>query len=470
MFSLNNTPSLNLTAILVSLTIFLITACIAAIIFWKIKIPSKNYKLLFIFYTFFWLPLMLVRSYRGTLHHDLELNPALLFIPLSIYGFVGIFLRPFFDWFGAYFKSRKAIIFFALWIQLLTFIPVAIAPSFTTNIIQAIGVGVGASCIGSFSLWFNEQHTKTKPFLTISILSLPPLLADFLASPVQVLIRTTAPYGRIHPTVKIHADPQWTAYLWVIASILVLINFIIGYFVKENPEFVGLQKNQHKFIIHNQWQWIMLIGIIVVGASIDFTKFATAGAIAVTTIQKIAGSFNTRFFDGYITSIFSFFQLIGGILMGLVGIRYFSKLIIYLFGTIFFISYQIVVIVITANVHNTFNSGLYYLIAQSLNGFGYGVLYNLLIAHVLSLGFKTKKFSPLGLYQSLAALSIAGGTFFSSAINSFLKQDFANTQLIINITLIIVATMMALVYYLVNYIELGFQNKRLWMIQKTIQQ
>lgn len=205
----------------------------------------------------------------------------------------------------------------------------------------------------------------------------------------------------------------------------------------------------------------MLIGIIVVGASIDFTKFATAGAIAVTTIQKIAGSFHTRFFDGYITSIFSFFQLIGGILMGLVGIRYFSKLIIYLFGAIFFISYQIVVIVITANVKNPFNSGLYYLIAQSLNGFGYGILYNLLIAHVLSLGFKTKKFSPLGLYQSLAALSIAGGTFFSSAINSFLKQDFANTQLIINITLMIVATMMALAYYLVNYIELGFQNKRL---------
>ena len=95
---------------------------------------------------------MLVRSYRGTLNNDLEVDPKLMWVPLSIYGFVGIGIRPLFDFLGTYFRSRKLIVYIALLLQIATFIPVVVAPSFATNVIQTIGVGIGASCIGSFSL------------------------------------------------------------------------------------------------------------------------------------------------------------------------------------------------------------------------------------------------------------------------------------------------------------------------------
>lgn len=471
-YSYGASHSINTTALIVNIVIFLVVIIGCIILFWKIKIPSRGYKLLFIFYTFFWFPLMLVRSYRGALNNDLEVNHQLMWVPLTVYGLVGILARPLFDYFGGLFKSRKTIIYFALWLQVVSFLPIVFYPSFATNVIQSIGVGLGASCIGSFSLWFNEQHTKNKPFLTISILSLPPLMADFLASPIQSIIRSTAPYGSSNPIpvseggIALHPDPKYTAYLWIIALIVILISFILGYFVKENRELVGLQKQQNKQIISKKWDWLVLIGIILVGASIDFTKFATADSIATTNIQQISGgSINSKTFEGYTSSVFSVFQLIGGILMGLVGIRYFSKIAIYAFGACFFIIYDAAVIGIVNNDFGSIQGGISYLGVQALNGFGYGILYNLLIAHVLSLGFKTKRFSPLGIYQMFAAISIACGTFFTSFLNAYVKASFQHTNLIINSTLIAVTSVVGIVYYFVNYISNDFSNKALWKIK-----
>jgi hypothetical protein len=77
------------------------------------------------------------------------------------------------------------MIYLALTIGLVTYIPIIIYPSTATNVIQSLGVGVGASMIGTYQLMFNEQYGKAKQFLTVSLLSIPPLLADFIASPIQ---------------------------------------------------------------------------------------------------------------------------------------------------------------------------------------------------------------------------------------------------------------------------------------------
>jgi hypothetical protein len=82
-------------------------------------------------------------------------------------------------------KSRKAIIYLALLIGLITYIPIIIYPSTATNVIQSLGVGIGASMIGTYQLMFNEQYGKSKQFLTVSLLSIPPLLADFISSAIQ---------------------------------------------------------------------------------------------------------------------------------------------------------------------------------------------------------------------------------------------------------------------------------------------
>ncbi|WP_027124001.1 hypothetical protein [Mycoplasmoides pirum] len=467
------TKEINYISLAINLSIFLLILIASIVLLTKIKLDAPGYKLLFVFYTFFWFPLMLVRSYRGTLNNDLEIDKSLLWVPLTVYGLVGIFIRPLFDFLGVHFRSRKIIVYISLGLQILTFIPLIIIPSFATNIIQAIGVGIGASCIGTFSLWFNEQHAKTKPFLTISILSLPPLLADFLASPIQSIIRSVAPYGS-NPGASIHADPNFMKYLWVIALVVIFINCFIGYFLKENRNNVGLsiEVSKKKLITTNR-DWIVLVGIILVGASIDFTKFATGDSIATLTIQDIGGAENTAPFEGYVSAIFSGFQLMGGILMGLVLTKYVSKNLIYIFGAMFFIFYNMSTILITQqNYPNQISGAIAFLGIQFLNGFGFGILYNLLIAHVLSLSFKTKKFSPLGLYQSFASLSIACGTFFTSFIKGFFQQlDYAYVVLVISSILIGITILMGIVYYFVNYLEVNCNHKELWKInfKKIIQ-
>jgi hypothetical protein len=84
------------------------------------------------------------------------------------------------------------MIYLALLIGFITYIPIIFVQSTATNVIQSLGVGVGASMIGTFQLMFNEQHGKTKQFLTVSLLSIPPLLADFISSAIQSTISSIA--------------------------------------------------------------------------------------------------------------------------------------------------------------------------------------------------------------------------------------------------------------------------------------
>ncbi|WP_052663884.1 MFS transporter [Mycoplasmoides alvi] len=456
----------NWTSFGINLGIFFLIFLGSGILLWKLKFDNPGYKLLFVFYTIFWFPLMLVRSYRGTMNNDLGVSTALLWVPLTVYGLVGIVVRPFFDFLGVYFHSRKIIVYIALILQICTFIPLIVSPSFETNVIQSIGVGIGASCIGTFSLWFNEQHAKTKPFLTISVLSLPPLLADFLASPIQSLVRSFA-----FETNTNHADPFFMRYLWVIALCAIVINLVIGIFLKEDRSSVGLKVDvSKKKVIANKWDWLLLTGVIVVGASIDFTKFATGDSIATLTIQDIGGANNTKAFEGYVSALFSGFQLIGGILMGLCLTKYFSKNLIYIFGALFFILYNFATILITNSyVSPSVPGAIAFLCIQPLNGFGYGILYNLLIANVLSLTFKTNKFSPLGLYQCFASITISCGTFFTTAIKNFFKDlSYSDATLIISLTLIGITILMGIIYYFVNFIEVNFQHKILWKFNQNI--
>ena len=132
---------------------------------------------------------MLLRENTATMQSGIG-EMSILWIPLSAYGFVGIFVRPLANIISARVKSRKSFIYLALFIQIVTYIPIIACPCSATNIIQSIGVGVGASCIATYQLLFDEQYSKSKTFLTISVLSIPPLLADFISSPITSMFRS----------------------------------------------------------------------------------------------------------------------------------------------------------------------------------------------------------------------------------------------------------------------------------------
>ncbi|SYV95073.1 Uncharacterised protein, partial [Mycoplasmoides gallisepticum] len=64
---------------------------------------------------------------------------------------------------------------------------------------------------------------------------------------------------------------------------------------------------------------ILFAGIVI------FTKFATADGIAQITLQQLVGNSNSAPYEGYLSSVFSAAQLLGGVLMGVVGVKYFDK-------------------------------------------------------------------------------------------------------------------------------------------------
>ncbi|MDC4163023.1 MFS transporter [Mycoplasma bradburyae] len=443
------------TSLIINLSLFLICLIVSAIFFWKIKFENKGYKKLFIFYTIFWIPIFLVRSYRGSLHNDLMLDRGLLYLPLSLYGFVGIFTRPLFDYLGIKFKSRKKVIFTALLLQLVTFIPIIIKPSFATNLIQVIGVGIGASCIGSFSLWFNEQHAKEKPFLAISILSIPPLLADFIASPIQSLIRTLA------ITQNKTADVEITKYLWLIGLIAIIINLVFWWFLRENPQFVGLKKDDPKNIIDKSFNKIYsFVVAIIFAAIVIFTKFAISDGIAQITLQQLVGNSNSAPYEGYLSNIFSGAQLLGGVLMGVIGVKYFDKWLVAMFGSLFFILYNVgLILLINTDALETTNKGYVYLAIQSISGFGYGILYNLLIAHALSYGFKTNKITPLGINQTTNSIAITFANFFTSFIKDKISINFIKANTAISYILIGIILVGLTLYFFSSWIENGKKIK-----------
>jgi hypothetical protein len=53
-----------------------------------------------------------------------------------------------------------------------------------------------------------------------------------------------------------------------------------------------------------------------------------------------------------------------------------------------------------------------------LNGFSYGILYNLVLGFVLQKAFKTNKMSPMGVYQGVLSIGITCSYFFTSWLKS----------------------------------------------------
>ena len=177
----------NLLEIIINSVIFIVVFSCSLLFVFKLKNATKGYKIFFISYVVFWIPLKLLRDYTSIIQN--QIDSTIVWLPLVMYGLVGIFIRPLADWLSLYLKNRKIILYGAVAIGILTFIPIIIYPSTETNVVQSIGVGVGASMIGTYELMFKEQYTKSKSFLTVSIMAFPPLIADFISAPIQSTIK-----------------------------------------------------------------------------------------------------------------------------------------------------------------------------------------------------------------------------------------------------------------------------------------
>ncbi|MDE7222109.1 MAG: MFS transporter [Ureaplasma sp.] len=358
---------------------------------------------------------MLVRPYRGTMQNALDAN--FYTIVIAVYGAIGIFIRVFADIISYLFKYRKIFLYFCAISEIALFIPLIISPNTATNICSSIGIGIGASCIGTYELLFKEQYGNKKAFLTVSILAIPPLLANFLTAPVQSIMKTIS-------TVNNVVDPLIMRWMWLIGLPFIFIAFVMLFFLKEKPIIHGLE-NSKKIINQNSWNnnfinWIFFINIAIIGSIVAFIKFTNSDALATTHIQNLGILTNqsTSSYEGYISVIFSVFQLIASIMMGFYLFKKMRTEWIFVIGSSSWIIYQ----VSSAFIANP----IAYIAIHGINGFGYGILYNLTLAMVLSISSNNKVITKMGWYQSILAIGITGSGFYTSWIKNSILPNKTN--------------------------------------------
>ncbi len=423
-----------LTKVLVNLAIFIVILAGSIWYLYKLPIKEKGFKLLFITYTCFWIAPMLLRSYRGTMQNLLD--PTYTAIIVAAYGIIGILIRPLADIINYGFKSRKMFLYIASIIQIVLYLPVLIYPSTTTNIIEALGIGVGASCIGTFQLLFKEQYKESKSYFTVSLLSIPPLLANFLTAPLQSILMVASNTNSSNIN-----DPNILKYLWLIGIIFSLIAFILIFFVKEDKAQFGRTNTKY---FNGKQDGMELTMLCIIGSLIAFIKFSNSGAVGTLHLQTLGtlSSQDTRAYEGYLSVIFSLAQLIGGIIVGTYLVKRMNYLYIFGLGSLVWIVYMISATYIQSPVG--------YFTIHALNGFGYGILYNFVLGAVLSKSFKTKWITPMGVYQSILAIGISLSGVFTQMIKNNLKLDFTYAVQIINWVLV-ACTIVGFVLYAVYW-------------------
>ncbi len=427
----------NLLEIIINSVIFLVVFSCSLLFVFKLKNVTKGYKIFFISYVIFWIPLKLLRDYTSIIQN--QIDSTIVWLPLVMYGLVGIFIRPLADWLSLYLKNRKIILYGAVAIGILTFIPIIIYPSTETNVVQSIGVGVGASMIGTYELMFKEQYTKSKSFLTVSIMAFPPLIADFISAPIQSTIKIISSSNNGQSL-----NLNIFIYLWVVGIGFYIITFLILFFVKEDRSKVGttlnnirLDNNENKTSFKSISLFVL---VCMTGFFISFIKFSNSGSIATLTIQNLAQNIGIQdkiaSIQAYLSTIFSLAQLLGTVFVANFLVKKTNKLISFSIGICLWILFQLVAI---------FNQNPYvYFGVSFFNGFAYGILYNLVLAYVLSMSFKTNKITPMGIYQCILSIGIASSSF----LIPYLKEVLKNNQgyLIVNYTLLAAIAVLELIF------------------------
>lgn len=469
-------------SIIVNSIIFLvILACSIALLI-SLKNKSKGYKLLFIFYLIFWIPIFLGRDYRTKMNDAILIDSGLKgtdygsligTIVLTGYGFVGVFARIFADYFSYLFKYRKAFLYLAVVVNIATFIPIIAVQNQYTSIIQVIGVGISASCIGTVELLFRSQYDDNKSFLTVSILSIPPLLANFITAPIQSIVSSYAKVGSTF-------DPSKLSYLWIVGTVCLVACFVMLFFIKEKrlniiKPLINTQRgilinssikdssssifkmHSVKKRVNNSEMIAYFIIISLIGTFVAFIKFSNSGAIGISHLNVLSDGSSSSY-EGYLSVVFSLAQLIAGVLMGMVLIKKWKPLYILLLGC----SSWLIYLTSTIFIHNP----IAFFVIHALNGFAYGIIYNLLLGLILVVSINTVRITSMGIYQSILSLGIACSGWFNAYMKNsvFVKTDkelYFKNNTIVNIVLIS-SVILLFVTYLIMYLYFKKNNSEFY--------
>lgn len=397
-------------SLIINSLIFIIFFVASIFVIFRLKIEQKGYKLLFVTYLVFWIPFMMTREYTSQIVGE-RINREYMSLILCSYGLVGIFCRPLVDYLSLILRNRKIILYAAIVVSTITFIPFIAVQTTATSLIQSIGVGIGASMIGMYELMFKEQYTVNKAFMTVSILSIPPLLADFLGSSIQSVI-TTIPTGGNNPNYP-------TMYIWIISLAIMLIVFVMLIFIKEDRTKIGLRNKAVDLLNNNKYSYIWFILICLIGFLVAFVKFSNSGSVAILIMNQLndINPYNEQLINSlkaYMSLLFSLFQLSSCVFIYYFVIKKNNHILLFTIGISSWIIFHLLIMFI--------NNPIVYFSLSPLSGLGYGILYNMILGYVLTISFNTNKITPMGIYQSILSI----GTTLSTFVVPFIKINLTN--------------------------------------------
>ncbi len=404
---------------------FVITIFLIAILAKTLKLTKKQWKI-FILTTLFWTSIKLIRSFRGEFAKN-AFNPSnakIVASVLAIYGFISIFIRLPFGFISDKIKSRIWLVRFAAFAIAVTSIWVGLSSNPTSLETamwwSALSLGIGASVWGLMNVMFSESLANNKALVAVSVLSIPPLLADYIAAPFQnVALNNTVTFmGQ-------EVANYW--FMWIVSAIFAIMTLVFSFFISEDSSSVQNLTKKALFNVLFSWKiWI----ISLLGMAVLFIKFASSGAIMQNYFSTLTDDSLTK---AYLSTMFSLTQMIAGVLAGI----FFKRKI----GTLWTLILGIALMVAFAIVTSVTSSAGVVFITYTLNGFGYGLSYNVLLGLAIMNYKNSQRGWAMGIYQTFNAIGIYYGTRIAniaiskSSPSSY--KEFAKFNGLLGISLII---------------------------------
>ena len=383
---------------------------------------KKEQIIIFWILVLFWTAISIIRAYRKLYvitpieQGGLSLTPVLAAQIAAGYGLMSLIVRLPMFLASDIFKRRKVFIQIALFLLILTSFLVAFNANYLTLYLSSLSLGISATMLALFNVIFSETFSKDKAAVSVSILSIAPLLAEFMAAPIQYLL-TMDTYKQFN-------------YMWLVSGIIALITFVLTFMMKDyRPVDSDFSFNKVKVVLkHKSFIYICLLAVLL-----SFIKFSTSGANMITYGKTDLNM--TPLMLAYIDAVFAVPQLIAGVLVGVYlthkwGIQ---KTLLFLLGCL--LTFYIIALYI--------NNPYIIYFSYTLNGLGYGGAYNILISLAMQYFDREYRNVSMGIYQAFFALGIYYGDYVYVWIAKHIKhglfgfsQSKAIFLIVIGITLI----------------------------------
>ena len=362
---------------------------------------KKDQIIIFWILVLFWSAISIIRAYRKLYaitpveNGGLSLTPLLASQIAAGYGLMSLIVRlPMFIA-SDIFRRRKIFVQISLFLLIVTSFLVAFNGSYTTLYLSSLSLGISATMLALFNVMFSETFSKEKAALSVSILSVAPLLAEFIAAPIQYIF-TINEYKHFN-------------YMWIVSGILAVATFILTFMMKDyRPVNSGFSFDKVKVVLkHGSFIYVCIMALLL-----SFVKFATSGANMIAYGKTSLGM--SPLMLAYMDAVFAIPQLIAGVLVGVYFTRKWGlqKTLLFMFGC------ALAFYMIALYVNNPYIIYFSYI----LNGLGYGGAYNVLISLAMQYFDREYRNVSMGIYQAFFAL----GIFYGDYVYVWIAKHVAN--------------------------------------------